>query len=124
MDIVLQVDYGQDLSRVHRILADIAGANPWSLDEPQPAIMLNEFKESGIEVMLGLWFAKSDFVALKNSIMQEIAGRFGAEGIRFAHPRRSVLVSNNGEPARVPGGRRSPGGPRTPRKRVVPAPTA
>jgi small-conductance mechanosensitive channel len=100
MDITFQVDYGQDLSRVHRVLTEIAGANPWSLDDPEPAIMLNEFKESGVEVMLGLWFAKTDFVALKNSIMQEISGRFGAEGIRFAHPRRSVRISNSPAAAR------------------------
>ena len=112
MDIVIQVDYGQNLSHVHKVLAEIANANPWSLDEPEPVIMLNEFKESGIEVMLGLWFAKTDSASLKNSIMQEISGRFGAEGIRFAHPRRSVRVSDNGETARRP------------RRRAASAPTA
>jgi small-conductance mechanosensitive channel len=105
MDIVFQVDYGQDLAHVHRVLGEIADANPWSLDEPEPAIMINEFKESGVEVMLGLWFAKADFVALKNSIMQEISGRLASEGIRFAHPRRSVRFSNAEEPARGSHGR-------------------
>jgi small-conductance mechanosensitive channel len=124
MDIVFQVDYGQDLSRVHRVLGEIAAANPWSLDEPEPAIMLNEFRESGTEVLLGLWFAKSDFAALKNSIMQEISGRFAEEGIRFAHPRRSVRVSRDAEPAtgpRRPSRKRSP---RRPRRLTVSAPTA
>jgi len=93
MDILLQVDYGQDLSRIHGILAAIASANPWSLDEPEPVIMFTEFKESGIEVLLGLWFAKTDFMDLKNSIMKDISSRFAAEGIRFAHPRRTVEVS-------------------------------
>jgi small-conductance mechanosensitive channel len=93
MDILLQVDYGQDLSRIHGILAAIASANPWSLDEPEPVIMFTEFKESGIEVLLGLWFAKTDFMDLKNSIMKDIWSRFTAEGIRFAHPRRTVEVS-------------------------------
>jgi small-conductance mechanosensitive channel len=92
MDILLQIDYGQDLSKVHGILASIASANPWSLDEPEPVIMFTEFKESGIEVMLGLWFAKSDFIDLKNSIMKDISSRFTREGIRFAHPRRTVSV--------------------------------
>lgn len=92
MDILLQIDYGQDLSKVHGILASIASANPWSLDEPEPVIMFTEFKESGIEVMLGLWFAKSDFIDLKNSIMKDISSRFAREGIRFAHPRRTVSV--------------------------------
>jgi small-conductance mechanosensitive channel len=93
MDILLQIDYGQDLPRVHGILAAIASANPWSLDEPEPVIMFTEFKESGIEVMLGLWFAKTDFMDLKNTIMKDISGRFAAEGIRFAHPRRTVRIS-------------------------------
>lgn len=93
MDIVFQVDYGQDLSRIHGVLAAIASANPWSLDEPEPLIMFTEFKESGIEVMLGLWFAKTDFMDLKNTIMKDISARFAAEGIRFAHPRRMVRIS-------------------------------
>jgi len=93
MDIVFQVDHGQDLSRIHGVLSAIASANPWSLDEPEPVIMFTEFKESGIEVMLGLWFAKTDFMDLKNTIMKDISARFAAEGIRFAHPRRMVRIS-------------------------------
>jgi small-conductance mechanosensitive channel len=99
MDILLQVDYGQDLSKVHGVLAAIASDNPWSLDEPEPLIMFTEFKESGIEIMLGLWFAKADFIDLKNSIMKDISARFAAEGIRFAHPRRTVRVSGPAEDA-------------------------
>jgi small-conductance mechanosensitive channel len=72
------------------VLAAIASANPWSLDEPEPVIMFTEFKESGIEIMLGLWFAKTDFAVLKNSIMKDISARFASEGIRFAHPRRTM----------------------------------
>jgi small-conductance mechanosensitive channel len=94
MDILLQIDYEQDLSRVHKVLAAIASANPWSLDEPEPAIMFTDFKESGIEILLGLWFAKTDFINLKNSIMKDISSRFASEGIRFAHPRRTVRVSS------------------------------
>jgi small-conductance mechanosensitive channel len=90
LDLVFQVDYGQELSRVHTVLSEIARDNPWSLDEPEPVILFSEFKESGIEVLLGLWFAKDDFLSMKNSIMKDVTSRFGAEGIRFAHPRRSV----------------------------------
>ena len=90
MDLVFQVDYGQDLSRVLAVLGEIARDNPWSLDEPEPVILFSEFKESGIEVLFGLWFAKTDFMSLKNSIMQDVTRRFTAEGIRFAHPRRTV----------------------------------
>ncbi len=92
MDIVFQVAYGQDLSRIHELLSEIARANPWSLDEPQPVILFNDFKESGIEVLLGLWFSQSDFPDLKNSIMKDLTTRFEAEGIAFAAPNRVIRV--------------------------------
>jgi small-conductance mechanosensitive channel len=92
MDIVFQVAYDQDLYKVHELLARIARDNPWSLDEPVPVILFSDFKESGIEVQLGLWFAKSDFMDLKNSIMKDIPSLFAAEGIRFAHPNRLVQI--------------------------------
>jgi len=92
MDIVFQLAYGQDLSHIHDVLAEIARINPWSLDEPQPVILFNDFKESGIEVLLGLWFTQSDFLELKNSIMKDLTTRFKAEGVGFASPNRTIRV--------------------------------
>lgn len=96
MDIVLQVSYREELGRVMEVLTDIARRNPLCLDEPEPLIMFTEFKESGIEILVGLWFGKNDFLSLKNSIMKDIAVRFSAEGIRFASPRRSLAMENPG----------------------------
>jgi small-conductance mechanosensitive channel len=95
MDILIQIAYGQDMNGIHELLSAIARENPWSLDEPEPVIIFSDFKESGIEVMLGLWFAKADFLDLKNSVMKEIATRFHAEGVRFAHPVRRVTVGKD-----------------------------
>jgi small-conductance mechanosensitive channel len=98
MDITLQVAHGQDLERVHALLAEIARNNPWSLDEPEPVIVFTEFKEAGVEVLFGLWFAKTDFLNLKNSIMKSITSRFQADGIRFGSVRR-ILSIEGGEEA-------------------------
>ncbi len=111
LDLLFQVDYGQDLAHVHKVLTEVARDNRWSLDEPEPVILFQDFKESGIEVLLGLWFAKDDFLLMKNSIMTDMASRFEAEGIRFAHPRRTVRPEHparrgrsrtNGSRARLP----------------------
>ena len=109
MDLVFQVDYGQDLSRVQRVLTEIARDNPWSLDEPDPVILFTDFKESGVEVLLGLWFAKDDFLLMKNSIMTDVTARFEAEGIRFAHPRRVVRPDHPKRPGGAKGGARGEG---------------
>jgi len=92
MDIMLQVSYEEDLDTVRRVLGEVAVANPWCLDEPAPVIVVNDFKESGIDILFGLWFSKSDFLDLKNSIMGDVLRRFRAEGIRFAYPHRAVTM--------------------------------
>ena len=92
MDIVFQVAYGQDLSTIHEALIEIARRNPWSLDEPSPVIIFNDFKESGVEVLFGPWFSQSDFLALKNSIMKDITTHFTEHGILFAFPNRVIRV--------------------------------
>ncbi len=92
MDIILQVSYEENLERVRAVLSEIAVANPWCLDEPAPVIVLNEFKDSGIDLLFGLWFAQTDFLALKNSIMHEILTRFRAEGISIPYPHRTVSI--------------------------------
>ena len=100
MDITLLVSYDENLDRVRAVLNEIAVANPWCLDEPAPVIVLNEFKESGIDLLFGLWFSKTDFLDLKNSIMHEILVRFRAEGICIPYPHRAVaLVDGQAAPS-------------------------
>lgn len=92
MDITFQVPFDEDLSLVHRVLSDIAKKNPHSLDEPEPLIVLNEFKENGVEVIFGLWFSQDDYLNLKNSIMIDISSRLKREGILFANPKRTLSL--------------------------------
>jgi small-conductance mechanosensitive channel len=101
MDITLQVGYAEDLERVQAVLADIAKKNPYSLDEPEPVIMFTEFKESGVEVLFGLWFSKTDTLPLKNSIIAGIVSRFRAEGIEIPYPHRTLSGTAFREEPRV-----------------------
>jgi small-conductance mechanosensitive channel len=100
MDIVLQVSYEEDLDRVRLVLGEIAVANPWCLDEPAPVIVASDFKESGVDILFGLWFSKSDFLDLKNSIMSDVLRRFREEGIRMAYPHRAIVMEEKKRKAR------------------------
>ena len=99
MDITLQVGYREDLDRVHDVLKSIARESRYSLDEPEPIVMFTDFKDSGIEVLFALWFAKADFLNLKNSIMKDITSRFRAEGIEMPFPHRVIVQSEATAPA-------------------------
>ncbi len=93
LDIKLMVGYRTNIDRLKRVLLEIAGSNPYCLDEPEPLIVFAEFRESGIEFLFGVWFYRDHYLDLKNSIMQQIKERFEAEGIEFPFPHRTLVAS-------------------------------
>lgn len=98
MDIKVGVTYSQDGTKVMKLLKEIADANPHSLDEPEPLILFTDFGASSLDFLLGLWFEKTSFLKLKNSIMIDIKKRFDQEGIEIAFPHLTVYTGSDTQP--------------------------
>jgi len=88
LDIKFSVAYQTDVTRLRRVLLEVAASNPHCLDEPEPLIVFTDFGDSGLQFLFGVWFHKPDYLELKNSLMQQIKESFEAEGILFAYPAR------------------------------------
>ncbi len=94
LSIDISVDYKEDLARVKELLMEISKNNPYCLDNPEPLFVIKEFGSHGVELLLGAWFSKTDYGALKNSIMLEIKERFESEGIEIPFPHISVYAGS------------------------------
>lgn len=94
LDIWVSVSYGDDLERAVAILKDIARENVYALDNPEPLIIIDKFDASGINILFGPWFEKSDYLSLKNSAMIEIKKRFEAEGLTIPFPQLDVRIGD------------------------------
>lgn len=92
MDITVGVAYKEDLQKVMEVLKKLATENPLCLDEPEPLILIKDFGDSSIDFLYGLWFEKSNYVKLRNSIITEIKNAFDAEGIEIPFPHISVYT--------------------------------
>ncbi len=92
IDINVSVAYKEDLERVKDLLIEIALHNPYCLDEPGPLFFIKDFGNSGIDILYGVWCVKSDYLALKNSIMIDVKKRFDAEGIEIPFPHLSIYT--------------------------------
>ncbi len=92
MDFVFTVSYDQDIPHVLNVLEKIAKENAYTLDEPLPMILVRRFKESGVEIQLGVWFEKEHYVEIKNTVSSEILKRFREEGISIPYPH--ITISN------------------------------
>lgn len=103
MDIDISVAYKEDLAKVKTVLERVVKQNPLCLDEPEPLITFKTFGASGINILLGVWFEKANFLKVKNSVFQEIKLAFEAEGIEIPFPHVSIYTGEATKPFPVTG---------------------
>lgn len=98
MDINVGVAYKEDLKKVMDILKELASENKDILDNPEPLILIKDFGESSIDFLYGLWFEKSNYLKVRNSIIMSIKERFDKEGIEIPFPHRTIYVGEETKP--------------------------
>ena len=98
LDFNIGVAYKEDLKKVKEILERIVKENPLCLDEPEPLIVFKEFGSSSIDLLLGVWFEKTNYLQVKNSVFQDIKSTFDAEGIEIPFPHVTLYTGEVTKP--------------------------
>ncbi len=97
-DLNLSVAYREDIKRTIEVLHAVADSNTYVLDEPEPLIAFSGFGESGLEIFFGVWFVKTDFMVLRETLLPAIKERLDAEGIEIPFPHRTLYTGSMTEP--------------------------
>ena len=98
MDFNISVAYKEGLKKVKSILQEVAKNNPLCLEEPEPVIIFQNFGNSGIEILLGVWFEKVNFLKVKNSVFLEVKAAFDKEGIEIPFPHVTLYTGAETKP--------------------------
>jgi len=98
VDINVGIAYKENISRVREILLDIAHKNPLCLNEPNPLVVFSGYGNSSIDFLFLVWAVKTDWLNLKNSIMEEVKNRFDKEGIEIPFPHISLYSGSDTKP--------------------------
>lgn len=101
LDFQIGVAYKEDLRKVKAILQDVARNNPLCLEEPEPVIIFQAFGDSSMNITFGIWFEKTNYLAVKNSVFVEIKEAFDREGIEIPFPHVSVYAGEASKPIAV-----------------------
>lgn len=103
LDLSIGVAYKEDIARVREELMRIAAHNPLCLDEPEPLFIFLGFGASSLDIQFSVWAVRENFLALKNSIQEEIKNAFDAAGIEIPFPHLSLYTGSVTEafPVRV-----------------------
>ncbi len=90
-DVLIGVDYSEDLTHVEKVLQQVAGTNPLCMDEPKPTFICLGFGESAVNIQFSVWAAQPNFLQLRNTIHGQIKTAFDDEGINIPFPRRGLV---------------------------------
>jgi small-conductance mechanosensitive channel len=101
LDFQIGVAYKEDLRKVKSILESVARNNPLCLEEPEPYILFQSFGDSSINITFGVWFEKTNYTAVKNSVFIEIKEAFDRESIEIPFPHISVYAGEASNPITV-----------------------
>lgn len=101
VDINIGVAYKENIGKVRQILMDIAKNNPLCLNEPEPIVIFSDFGDSSLNLKFLVWAEKSEWLKLKNSIMEEIKSIFDEFGIEIPFPHLSLYSGSVTSPIPV-----------------------
>jgi small conductance mechanosensitive channel len=90
LDLVIGVDYGDDLERALGALSDLLAGDERVLDDPAPQVMVSELADSSVNLNLRCWADTSDFWALKFDLTRQAKERVEAAGCSIPFPQRVV----------------------------------
>ena len=83
------------------LLAEIAESEPLALKDPAPVIMVENFGDSSIDFLFGVWGKTEEFFDLKTSLMIRIKETFDANNIEIPFPHLSLYAGEESKPIRI-----------------------
>ncbi|PKM45845.1 MAG: mechanosensitive ion channel protein [Gammaproteobacteria bacterium HGW-Gammaproteobacteria-1] len=93
VDLLIGVNYKEDMAKVQRVLQEVAERNPLCLTEPEPLFIFSGFGDSAMNLQFSVWAVRENFLELRNSIQREIKQAFDAGGIDIPYPQRVLHLA-------------------------------
>ena len=100
-DLQIGIAYKEDIEVVKEILIEVANKNLLCLNEPAPLFILLGFGTSSVDIQFSAWAKRENFLAMKNSMYQEIKKTFDEQGIEIPFPHVSLYSGSATKPIPV-----------------------
>ncbi|GAC18421.1 mechanosensitive ion channel family protein [Paraglaciecola arctica] len=100
-DLQIGIAYKEDIEKVQQVLTAVATKNILCLDEPKPLFILLGFGSSSVNIQFSVWAKRENFLALKNTMYQQIKKTFDELGIEIPFPHLSIYSGEATKPMPV-----------------------
>ena len=85
------VSYGSNLAEAERIIRDVIGGDPRSLDDPEPFVQVNALNDSSVDFLVRYWVPASDYFQFQADMKRKVKEAFDTGGIEIPFPTQTVF---------------------------------
>ncbi|MDR1107775.1 MAG: mechanosensitive ion channel family protein [Spirochaetaceae bacterium] len=96
LDLALTLAHKEDPEQVRDLLLSLAQKNTYALDNPAPFFGIDKIDGTGTAVIFCLWFEKTNFWNLKNSIIIDIKRAFEEAHIEIPYQKIDITINQDG----------------------------
>ena len=94
LDIVVGIDYSDDIAKAKEILKDIANSDERILENKEKTIVVKELGDNSVNLLFRVWTKNGDHWNTRFDTIEKIKLTFDKEGISFPFPQRDVHLYN------------------------------
>lgn len=95
VDIVIGVDYSENIKRVKEILNDIVRRHHLILKKPDYLINVGELADNSVNFLVYIWCKREDYFTVKFDLLEEIKNRFDEEEVKIPFPQMDIHMLSN-----------------------------
>ncbi len=90
VDLVLGIDYGDDIDKAIQVVTSVANADSRILQDPAPMVVVGNLGDNSVDLTIRTWCNAGDYWGVKFDLTKTLKQRFDAEGLSIPFPQRTV----------------------------------
>lgn len=90
------VGYGANLADAEQVIRQVVGADPRTMNEPEPFVQVNYLGESSVDFLVHAWVRSSDYFTYQADMKRKVKEALDAAGVDIPFPTRTVLMAKEG----------------------------
>lgn len=97
IDMIIGVDYGDDLKTARSTLEKVVKAHDKVLDDPEPIVWVMELADSSVNFAVRPWVTTADYWQVRNELLEQLKAELEAAGCSIPFPQRDVHLHEAGK---------------------------
>jgi len=90
IDLLIGVDYGDDLRVARATLERVLQQHPKVLKDPAPAVLLMDLADSSVNFAVRPWVNTADYWVVRNELLEQLKAELETAGCSIPFPQRDV----------------------------------